>query len=220
MPLTRFARGALTSAKAALAWRFSGWLRDRQRLALLKAVPEGSVCAEIGVHEGDYSALILKVARPRRLHLIDPWRYESDPVYKGAIYGGGAGSQEAMDRRYRRVLERFRPEMARGQVVVHRLTSAEAAAELEDGYLDWIYIDGNHQYEFARQDLSLYHPKLKDGGYLAGDDYAEGGWWKGGVKKAVDEHLGAGCCRLLLARHSQFVLQKRPPNAARSKPEA
>ena len=46
---------------------------------LLKRLPKRSVCAEIGVYEGRFSELILRIARPRKLHLIDPWKYETDP---------------------------------------------------------------------------------------------------------------------------------------------
>ena len=42
-------------------------------------------------------------------------------------------------------------------------------------YFDWIYIDGNHTYEYVKQDLEGYRPKVKPGGYMAGDDYGTKG---------------------------------------------
>ena len=71
-----------------------------------------------------------------------------------------------------------------------RRDSESALSEFEDGSLDFVYIDGNHLYEFVKKDLELSLRKMKPGGYITGDDYSPGGWWKGGVKRAVDEFGG------------------------------
>ena len=49
-------------------------LRHVARAYLLCRMPERSVCAEIGVHEGEFSAQILDTVDPEKLHLIDPWK--------------------------------------------------------------------------------------------------------------------------------------------------
>jgi hypothetical protein len=60
-----------------------------------------------------------------------------------------------MDEIYERVRRRFAKQLATGVVRLHRSPSAEAAGSIEDGSLDWVYVDGNHLYEFVRQDLEL-----------------------------------------------------------------
>ena len=183
-------------------------LNDSARQALLRMMPKDSICAEIGVWEGEFSQRILHTVQPRRLHLIDSWQYQGDETYQLAWYGRRAGSQAHMDALYGTVCRRFQREAEAGQVVIHRQSSGEAAGGYPDGYFDWVYVDGNHLYEFVRRDLDLYAPKIKIGGYLAGDDYAEGGWWQGGVKRAVDEFLESGHhCRMVWLRGRQFVLQ-------------
>jgi methyltransferase family protein len=178
------------------------------RTRLLRAMPRDSVCAEIGVHLGDFSAEILEVVRPRRLHLIDPWRYESAETYAQSWYGGTqGGSQATMDARHAGVVARFRDAIDAGRVAVHRADSAAAAREFPDAYFDWVYIDGNHQYEFARADLDAYAAKVRPGGCLTGDDYADGGWWEGGVRRAVDEFVAAGRGSLVSVDEKQFVLR-------------
>ncbi len=69
-------------------------------------------------------------------------------------------------------------------------------------------IDGNHFYEYVKQDMELYLKKVKVGGYLTGDDYTEEGWWKGGVKKAVDEMIETQNVKLVEIRNGQFILKK------------
>lgn len=158
---------------------------------LLQRMPTGGVCAEIGVWEGNYSAKILEITRPDSLHLIDPWKFESDEAYKDACYGGKkAKNQGEMDAVHDRVIERFATQIQSGTVTVHRSPSSDVAATFPDNYFDWVYIDGNHLYEFVKLDLELWYPKIKSGGYLTGDDYTEGRWWEGGVKRAVDEFSG------------------------------
>jgi hypothetical protein len=179
--------------------------RDR----LLQSMPKQSVCAEIGVHLGDFSEKILRVVEPKKLHLIDPWKYETETTYKTSLYGGHkGGDQQNMDRRYEQVVARFRTQLDQGRVVFHRAYSSDAAPDFADGELDWVYIDGNHLYEFVKKDLELYGPKVKPGGFITGDDYDYSGWWQGGVKRAVDELVASGAVKLVDILDGQFVVQK------------
>jgi hypothetical protein len=178
-------------------------------------LPRHSVGAEIGVHLGDFSADILRIVAPAHLHLVDPWEHVATPGYEQAWYGGGAkGGQKEMDERYESVLARFRREIDAGQVVVHRGLSNDFGSTLPAEHLDWVYIDGNHTYEFVKRDLDLFFGKLKPRGYLLGDDYHDGGWWAGGVKKAVDEFVRAYPVDVVALKYEQFVLRKRDASAS------
>lgn len=49
---------------------------------------------------------------------------------------------------------------------------AEDVVDLfQDESLDYIYIDANHAYDYVKQDIELWYPKLKKGGLFAGHDY-------------------------------------------------
>ena len=173
-------------------------------------MPRGSTCAEIGVFAGDFSERILEVVRPVRLHLIDPWRHETDAEYRRAWYGDAkGGGQTRMDEVHAAVCRRFAGAVASGIAVIHRAPSAEAAALFADEYFDWVYIDGNHRYEFVKADLERYAPKVKRGGLIAGDDYQVAGWWEDGVTKAVDEYVALGRCDVVSTGGNQFILRKR-----------
>lgn len=148
------------------------------------------------------------MARPRRLHLIDPWQAVAGEDYEGARYGGKlAEGQAEMDARYASVLERFSRERAEGVVEVHRLPSVEVAERFADGELDFVYIDGNHRYEFVKADLEAYAPKVRSGGLLAGDDYGVRGWWEDGVTMAVDEFVRSRAVTVVSLEKLQFLLR-------------
>jgi hypothetical protein len=93
-------------------------------------------------------------------------------------------------------------------VRIHRGYSTDILNEFPDKYFDWIYIDGNHLYEFVKQDLALSFKKTRPSGYITGDDYTSGGWWQGGVKRAVDEFVREKPVKLVEIRNGQFIIKK------------
>jgi hypothetical protein len=196
------------SDKMARLLDFVPW-EPGHRETILEMLPKQSVCAEVGVHRGDFSARILQIVNPKELHLMDPWKYETSSDYKEAMYGGAAkGGQQEMDERCQLVRQRFASEIKSGQITIHRDFSSNVLSKFADGYFDWIYIDGNHLYEFVKQDLELSLKKTKPKGYITGDDYQSGGWWRGGVKKAVDEFVREKPVELVTISNGKFVLRK------------
>jgi len=63
--------------------------------------------------------------------------------------------------------------------------SSIAARQFKDKSVDFIFIDGGHDYEVVLKDIQSWYPKLKDGGVFGGHDW---GWE--GVMKAVNEYFG------------------------------
>lgn len=60
-------------------------------------------------------------------------------------------------------------------------------AAIEDGSVDFLFIDASHDYQSVRRDLRLWTPKVRPGGIAAGHDYHPD--WPG-VVQAVDEFFG------------------------------
>jgi predicted O-methyltransferase YrrM len=54
---------------------------------------------------------------------------------------------------------------------IHKAKSQEISHLFEENSLDFIFIDGDHRYDFIKQDIELYYPKLKNGGIICGHDY-------------------------------------------------
>jgi len=44
--------------------------------------------------------------------------------------------------------------------------------------------------------------------HLLGDNYHDGGWWAGGLKKAVNEFVRAYPVNVVRLKYEQFVLRK------------
>jgi len=133
-------------------------------LPLIK--PAVKVC-EIGIRRGDSTLEFLKLGC--FVYMIDPW--EDYPEYDEKNYDYLSD--------YSITLERIKG--FEGRYQIFRKKSEDAVDEIPDD-LDLVYIDGNHAYDFVKEDIVNYWPKIKEGGWLTGDDYGESG-----VSEAVNE---------------------------------
>jgi predicted O-methyltransferase YrrM len=120
---------------------------------------------------------IINSGKSIRFDCVDPW---SD---------GGPDLKHKVARMKRPLYERFLENIAPVQHVITpiRLPSTDAAKLYEDATLDFVMIDGSHQYEDVVSDIKAWRPKMKPGGLLAGDD-----WNWPGVKGAVQECFSNG----------------------------
>lgn len=177
---------------------------EDKRDFLFDLLPKNCVCAEVGVWKGEFSQKILDHLNPQKLYLIDPWLYQ--PSYKESWYGGGeAKSQDDMDKIYSYVVERLKND---SRIKILKISSVEAQKTFSYQYFDFIYIDGNHLYEFVKQDLELFYGKVKSNGFIVGDDYnSPNSWWQDGVTKAVDEFVEKNNLKLII-ENNQFIIRK------------
>jgi hypothetical protein len=56
-------------------------------------------------------------------------------------------------------------------VTFHRMLSTQAAQQIPDQSLDFVYVDARHDYCGVTEDIRAYYPKLRPGGILAGHDF-------------------------------------------------
>lgn len=182
--------------------------RRMPRYWLVSNLPRQSVGAEIGVHEGNFTAMLLQRLSPQKIYLIDPWKCFEEEVYDKSFYGNTVGGQQIMDERYERVRGRFAEQEKAGVIQFERALSSEAVEKLQDGELDWVYIDGDHLYAAVMDDLEKYDAKVKPGGYIAGDDFGVVGWWENGVELAVRDYVKARPSYKLEVKGEQFLIKK------------
>jgi len=85
--------------------RYLFGLGDSRRF-LLEKLPLSSIGCELGVWKADFSEEILKLVKPEKLFLVDPWLYQ--PEFRSSWYGGGvAKNQQDMDVIYESVRDRL-----------------------------------------------------------------------------------------------------------------
>lgn len=120
--------------------------------------------AEVGVFRGDYAARMLsEVDSLKRYYMVDPWRHLAD-------WNKPANQPDDIFEQY------FAETMAKTEAhadkrVVLRGRTVEVIDEIEDGSLDFAYIDGDHTLRGVTVDLARWYPKIKEGGFLGGDDF-------------------------------------------------
>lgn len=193
------------ASSSPFCWRIAKVLplNPNYRHELLRLMPTGARCAEIGVWKGQFSERILETTKPKLLHLVDPWSFQ--PQKPKRRYGGKtAKNQENMDSIFENVRDKFNHLDC---VRVHRQTSVDFFQDLE-GLLDWVYIDGDHSREAVFGDLTWSWQKTTQAGIITGDDY----FWRDvdgtlAVKSAVDEFCSSFKCRKKLIG-SQYILFK------------
>lgn len=159
--------------------------RHENRQSMLELMPKGGRCAEIGVWQGGFSVEILSLTQPKELVLIDPWGLIADSAREDWTHGKHEDRDE-MDEMFNAVVTEF---AGRDNVTIRKGFSADVLASFPDGYFDWVYIDGNHLYDFVKTDIEISYRKVRDGGIIAGDDFH---WIRDGrrhVKEAVMDAL-------------------------------
>ena len=122
---------------------------------------------EIGSWSGLSAILIGEIVqRAKGIHYCIDW-------YKGNPNGEGNLTKEIIEKFdipkiFRENVEFFNLSDTIKQIIK---TSEEASKLFEDNYFDFIFIDGNHYYEYIIQDFELWYPKLKKGRIISGHDY-------------------------------------------------
>jgi hypothetical protein len=115
--------------------------------------------AEIGVMRGANTINIFRKLNINKMYLIDPYK----------IYDGIDGTQKFIMKDTERIanhkLRRYRNRIT----FVKELS--EDATEHVPNELDFVYIDGNHHYEYIKKDIELYYPKIKKNGVIGGHDF-------------------------------------------------
>jgi len=130
--------------------------------------------AEIGVFEGDASVIFAE--HFRMVYCVDPWDAENMNVQ-------GADPEGTYQRFFDRVkdiknIKAIRSTSEATSVYFAYCTSRE---------FDIVYIDAKHDRESVEEDIDLWLPLIKPGGFISGHDYGSKRW--PGVLEAVNKKL-------------------------------
>jgi len=152
-------------------------LSSRLELAKHFAKLDFKTGAEIGVFSGYFSEVLCQAIPNLKLYCVDAW--EVYPGYRNSKF------EPNMLEAYNTAKTRLAPFNA--QII--KKFSTDAVKGFKDGSLDFVYIDGNHEYKYVKQDIEAWTPKVRKGGIIAGDDYYMTKTGNLGVIQAVHEYV-------------------------------
>jgi hypothetical protein len=201
------------------------------RYDALRWFPQGGIFGEVGVFKGDFSHKIIEFIAPKKLHLIDVWKWtyydwDKPPVSELKNIADFKVWAKSLDPEYDgghpdRMLERFYQDLTRlakterrSSVQLHRGQSSDIGRQFPDRYFDVIYIDADHHYDAVLADLFAYAPKLKRGGILWGDDFLEDLSRTDGLYGTIDavntfvKRTDFKCLAILGCSEAQYVLYR------------
>lgn len=125
--------------------------------------------AELGVYKGDFAEHVLRHCDAlENYYMVDPWRHLDD-------WNKPANQEND-------IFEEFlsetlsKTEFAKDKRILLRGTTTEVIEEIPDGELDFAYIDGDHTLKGITIDLVRMFPKIKNGGWIGGDDFSNTVW--------------------------------------------
>lgn len=161
--------------------------------AILRRAGPGARGVEVGVFRGALSQKLLD-GGVVRLFMVDNWlpageqpeHYKATGDWHASRPIDGVASDE---RKAREVARR-----SNGRAVVMKMPSVEAARQINDGSMDFVFLDADHSCEGVRADIEAWLPKVRKGGWIGGHDYASDhpDYDFTGVKRAVDEAFPEG----------------------------
>jgi hypothetical protein len=121
------------------------------------------IVAEVGVERGtNADDMASNMPNLGKLFLIDDYMPYTD-------YLGGFCPPEIQAQVYEWMFKRIFRHL--DKIVLVTRSSAFAVTLFPDEFFDFVYIDGNHNYESVKQDMGLWLPKVKKGGLMGGHDF-------------------------------------------------
>jgi len=157
-----------------------GWF-DFENLyeAAIAAAPDGGMLVEIGCWMGKSAHFMCSKIRASgkklRFVCVDTWQGSVEHQPHMAALGGSV----------RPHFDKFMKEHE-GYYEAIQKPSLEAVHDFPDASINFLFIDGSHEYDDVKADVTAWLPKVVPGGVIAGHDFN----WEG-VRRAVDELLGA-----------------------------
>ena len=117
------------------------------------------VGAEIGVAQGYYSREICKANPGVKLYCVDLW----DTYFRGTAK---LKNRKMQDEAYNEAVKNLAP----FDTELIRKPSDVAHLEFDDNSLDFVYIDGDHSFDYVMLDLIYWSRKVRKGGIVSGHD--------------------------------------------------
>lgn len=141
--------------------------RPFERLSQIHDKPS-LVGIEIGVCGGDHAISLMENLNIAKLYCIDPYDLYDDYEEGKKHYGKSQLNLKATEKFAKERLSNYKE-----KIVWIKKPSDIAISDIEEK-VDFVYIDGNHSFDYVCRDIANYFPLIKDGGVLGGHDFYNG----------------------------------------------
>ena len=131
--------------------------------AFMRQLLPTKVGAEIGVYHGGNAIEIFNTLDLDKLHLVDHYQAYEAPEAHVFV------TQEKQDESKALAFKNL--EHLKDKIEWHIKPSVEAAEDIPDESLDFVYIDATHSYEALTEDLNAWYQKVRTGGLVSGHDW-------------------------------------------------
>ena len=176
------------------------WTAAMGLLPEIEKLGTNLVGCEIGVDFGFNMIYFLENSNNiSKIYAIDPYI-----PYDDRITGGQLMTKEELEKRKNRFLLNSEP--YNDKITFINKTSNDAVSDIEDNSLDYLFIDGDHNYYAVYQDMKNYYSKVKSGGIFAGHDLNSRG-----VQQAVTQfasEINLNLNKIMSCRHEVWFWVK------------
>jgi len=114
------------------------------------------VGVEVGVELGRFARTLCRKVPDLKLYGVDPW-----------VKYGDQWENHDPDEFYKKTIEDCAPY----NIEIIRKFSMDAVKDFDDESLDFVYIDGNHDFPHVTEDINAWSKKVRKGGIISGHDY-------------------------------------------------
>jgi hypothetical protein len=152
-----------------------GWFNYQDTFdVLINTIPYEGKFAECGAWLGKSSSYLCDTISKYRPditpYIIDSWQASDDETEMLVV-------TKNID-----VYQTFLNNMGNRKFEHIKALSVDACKQFPDNFFDVIFIDMCHLYDYVKQDIEAWYPKLKLNGYMAGHDFS-----RSDVNRAVYE---------------------------------
>lgn len=143
-------------------WPSTPTLNREQWIAGLVNQHGWTTGAELGVWQGRTFLFVLETCPQLTLIGVDLWEAQPD--------NDGPETWESWEHQQYEKDVRSKSEKFGSRAIIIKGWTTEAAKQVADNSLDFVFVDADHSTEAVRADIEAWSPKVKDTGWILGHD--------------------------------------------------
>lgn len=158
---------------------------------------------EVGVEKGKNAQTMFELIPNLKLYAVDPYKQHT------RLSNEATGYLRHFDDHYLQMVKRqAQKRMQDKNAEIIEKFSEDAVLDIPDNSLDFVYIDGDHSYDFVMLDMIIWGRKVRKGGIISGHDYlyhSEKVGRKAEVTQAVNDYAKVHGINFYTTKENRYV---------------